>query len=167
MAKRRARGSARSVRRNVNGANRRDILAGMDASVIPRVLLGAVDGVGIVAVGALQFARDVLLTAVSGAANIGAEAVTATVTGTRGVVAATAQLVGDIAGTAQGSFLATINNARRPRRASLELGRPPGAVNEETAEKGTSSRASRASRARRRARTSRPVPRLSRPSVAA
>jgi hypothetical protein len=50
----------------------------VDVSVVPRALLGAVNGVEIVAVGALQFARDVLLSAVSGAANIGAEALAAT-----------------------------------------------------------------------------------------
>jgi hypothetical protein len=49
------------------------------------VLVGAVDGVEIVAVGALQLAREVLLRTVSGAANIGAEALAATTAGARGV----------------------------------------------------------------------------------
>jgi hypothetical protein len=83
--------------------------------MVPRVLLGAVNGVEIVAVGALQFTRDVLLSAVSGAANIGAEALNATVSGARGVVSATSQMVGDIAGTAQGTFQETLYNARHSR----------------------------------------------------
>ena len=86
-----------------------------EANVVPRVLLGAVNGVEIVAVGALQLTRDVLLSAVSGAANVGAEALTATVAGARGVVSAASRMVGDIAGTAQGTFQEAIENARRTR----------------------------------------------------
>jgi hypothetical protein len=86
-----------------------------EASVVPRVLLGAVNGVEIVAVGALQLTRDVLLSAVSGAASIGSEALTATVAGARGVVSAASRMVGDIAGTAQGTFQEAIGNARRSR----------------------------------------------------
>jgi hypothetical protein len=83
--------------------------------MVPRVLLGAVNGVEIVAVGALQFTRDVLLNAVSGAANIGAEALTATVSGARGVVSATSRMVGDMAVTAQGTFQEALYNARHSR----------------------------------------------------
>jgi len=42
------------------------------------VLVVAVNGVEVVAVGALRFARDVLVSTVSGAASVGAEALTAT-----------------------------------------------------------------------------------------
>ena len=69
--------------------------------MVPQVLLGAVNGIETVAMGALQLARNVLVSAVSGAADIGAEAVTATFAGTRGVVAAAPRMVGDIATTAQ------------------------------------------------------------------
>ena len=85
----------------------------MKRSVVPRALLGAVDGVGMVAVGALQLGRDVLVSAVSGAANIGAEALRATVAGARGLVSATSQTFWDIAGAAQGTLLATIDSVRR------------------------------------------------------
>lgn len=94
------------------------------ASVVPRVLLGAVNGVEIVAVGALQLTRDVLLSAVSGAANIGAEALTATVAGARGVVSAASRMVGDIAGTAQGTFQEALANARHSRAGRGALRRP-------------------------------------------
>jgi hypothetical protein len=97
-----------------------------DVSVVPRVLLGAVNGVEIVAVGALQFTRDVLLSAVSGVANIGAEALNATVAGARGVVSATSRMVADIAGTAQGTLQEAVYNARhtRPGAARVALKRP-------------------------------------------
>jgi hypothetical protein len=115
-------------------------------SVFPRMLLGAVNGVEIVAVGALQFARDVLVSAVSGAANIGAEAVSATVIGARGVVSATSTMVGDIAGTAQSAVQAALHDARRPRPGSSRgalrrpLAPPTGDANDTTAPAAASSR---------------------------
>jgi hypothetical protein len=93
------------------------VVAGVDASVIPRALLGAVNGVEIVAVSALRIARDVLLSSVSGAASIGAETLTATTAGARGVVSATVRMIGDIAGTAAGTFQEAMNDARRSRPA--------------------------------------------------
>src|SRR5215831_25181 len=101
--------------------NRQAVSGGLNASAVPRVLMGAVDGVEVVAIGALQFARDVLVSAVSGAADISAEALTATVAGTRGVVSAASQMVGDIAGTAQDTLMATIDNARRTRRGPARM----------------------------------------------
>jgi hypothetical protein len=62
----------------------------MDANVIPRVLMGTVDGIEIVGVGTLELARNVLLRTVSGAANVGAEALTATTAGARRAVLAAA-----------------------------------------------------------------------------
>jgi hypothetical protein len=124
MARRRGRTGARVGRSNGGRTTSRD--GSPAASVVPRVILGAVSGVEIVAVGALQFTRDVLLSAVSGAANIGAEALNATVTGARGVVAAASRMVGDIAGTAQGTFQEAVYNARhaRPGAARVALRRP-------------------------------------------
>ena len=83
--------------------------------VVPQVLLGAVDGVGVVAGGLLQLGRNVLLTAVSGAADIGAEALDATVSGARGVVSATSRMVGDMAGAARTTFAETVSLARQAR----------------------------------------------------
>jgi hypothetical protein len=138
MARRKARVRARSGRgaNVVRTTNRARVSDGrVDASVILRVLMGAVEGIEIVAVGTLQLARDVVLSAVSGAANIGAEALTATTAGVRGVVAATAQMVGDVATTAQSTILATIDSTRRTRRASGRLGtRRPAALTEQTGE---------------------------------
>ena len=96
-----ARGKARRTRSRVNTTNgrvinRQEWSMGLDPSVAPRALVGAVDGLRIVAVGALQLTRDVLVSAVSGAANIGAEGIMATVAGARGVVSATSQTVADI-----------------------------------------------------------------------
>src|SRR5215470_5270186 len=121
-----ARGKARRSRSRLNTTNRETInrqarTMGLDGSVVPRVLLGAVDGVGIVAIGALQLARDVLVSAVSGAANIGTEALMATVVGTRGAVSAASQTVADISGAAQSTLLATIDNVRHSRRGTARL----------------------------------------------
>jgi hypothetical protein len=97
----------------------------MDVSFVPRALVGAVNGVEIVAVTTLQLARDVLLTAVSGAANIGAEALTATTAGARGVVSATSEMIGDIAGTAGNAFREALNaRYSRPGGARVALRRP-------------------------------------------
>jgi hypothetical protein len=87
--------------------------------MVPQVLLGAVNGIETVAVGALQLARNVLVSAVSGAADIGAEAVTATFAGTRGVVAAASRMVGDIATTAQSTLQETVSSAKQSRGSVL------------------------------------------------
>jgi hypothetical protein len=123
MARQKAR--TRSSRYNGGRATSRDGSA--EISMVPRVLLGAVDGVEIVAVGALQFTRDVLLSAVSGAANIGAEALGATVSGARGVVSAASRMVGDIAVTAQGTFQEALYNARRSRPGAARTALRPAA----------------------------------------
>src|SRR5215510_13110568 len=98
MARRRARARAAKQRTSGLATTGRNgpIGAGLDASVVPRVLVGAVNGVEIVAVGALQLARDVLLSAVSGAADVGAEALSATTAGARGMVSATSRMIGEI-----------------------------------------------------------------------
>src|SRR5262245_17715133 len=115
MARRRIR--ARSVRQGGNaGAASRNGGGGRGpVNVVPRVLHDALNGVEIVAVGALRFARDVLQSAVSGAANIGAEALTATIGGARGIVSEASRMVGDIAGTAQSAFRDAVSNARHAR----------------------------------------------------
>ena len=116
MARRRARAqSSRHSRNDVSALRREAVNESGDASVLPRVLVGAVNGVEIVAVGALQLARDVVLSTVSGAASIGAEALIATTAGARGVVSAASRMVGDIAETAGGSVRETFNNARHAR----------------------------------------------------
>ncbi|HEU5217707.1 MAG TPA: hypothetical protein VFU23_03565 [Gemmatimonadales bacterium] len=97
-------------------------------AVVPQVLLGAVDGVGVVAGGLLQLTRNVLLTAVSGAADIGAEALNGTVSAARGVVSATSRMVGDLAGTARSTFAETVSLATHsPGRGSARMAvrRPP------------------------------------------
>jgi hypothetical protein len=102
MARRRARAGARSSRPNGSRTTGREVTP--DVGVIPRVLLGAVNGVEIVAVGALQFSRDVLLS----------------------VVSAVSRMVGDIAGTAQGTIQEALYNARhaRPGASRVALRRP-------------------------------------------
>jgi len=108
------------------------------ASMVPHVLLGAVNRVENVAAGALQVTRDVLASTVSGAANIGAEALTATVGGVRGVVSVASRMVGDIAGTAQGTFLEAFDNARGARlnAAHVALRRPPSSMTSRSAQGG-------------------------------
>jgi hypothetical protein len=168
MARRKAR--VRSKRSVAKGAGApMGVVGSVDPSAIPRLLLGAVDRAEVVAVGALQFTRDVLLSAVSGAANIGAEALTATVGGTRGVVSAAFRMVGDIAGAARGSVLATIDSASRSRRAPVRLarGRPALPLAGEPGGNAASVRSTPVPRSRRRARRLRSVTRPVRPSAAA
>jgi hypothetical protein len=131
MAKRR--GRTRTPQRNGNVATRSSvILAGaagyVDPNIVPRVLLGTVDGIGAVATGVLQITRNVLVTAVSGAADIATEAIGATVTGTRGIVSAASRMVGNVAAAAQSSFQEVASNGAlwRPRaRSRMAPQRPP------------------------------------------
>jgi hypothetical protein len=160
MARRRARTRTRSGRQSANDvrtASRGGLVGGVDASVIPRVLVGAVNGVEIVAVSALQLARDVLLSGVSGAASIGAEALTATTAGARGVVSAASRMVGDIAGTAVGTFQEAVNNARRSRLGVTRpmLMRPARSLADGRNERATPTRSTPARRPLRRARRQR------------
>lgn len=117
MAKRKARRSGRQNGNNAQptsgGETARTLDGTAEASMVPQVLLGAVNGIETVAVGALQLARNVLASAVSGAADIGAEAVTATFAGTRGVVAAASRMVGDIATTAQSTLQEPVSSAKQ------------------------------------------------------
>ena len=169
MAKRRARVRTRSQRNDANAGRKSTVLDTVDPTIVPRVLLGAVNGVEIVAVGALQLARDVLMSAVSGAANVGAEAVSATLAGARGVVSAASQMVGDVAGTARGTLLATIDNASRssPALARGDLRRGAAVMADAPGVKAMAAPAREPSRARRRKRRLRLATRPARPSVAA
>jgi len=170
MARRRRSVRARSQRNGANGRTRGwGVIARLDPQMVPRVLLGAVDGVEIVAVGALQLARDVLLSAVSGAANVGAEAVTATVSGARGMLSATTQMVGEVAGTAQGALRAAVDNARRSGRSAARstVRRPAAKMTEASGARSTAVSSSETPRSRRRTRRLRLATRPARPSVAA
>ena len=132
---------------------------GVRAEMLPEVLLGAVDGVGVVAGGLLHLTRDVLLSAVTGAADIGAEALTATVSGARGMVSATSRMVGDMAGTARSSVSQTVALARHARgfaEPRLTARRPPVAMASREAEAGPAPVAVAAPTRRRRTR---PAPR--------
>src|SRR5262245_51730160 len=162
MARRRARGRASRQRTSGLATTGRSGLtgAGLDATVVPRMLVGAVNGVEIVAVGALQFARDVLLSAVSGAADVGAEALSATTAGARGMVSATSRMIGEIAGTAESTFRDAVNNARHSRRgaAPATLRRPPARMaSREDEPRAASATAAARRRSTRAARTARPV----------
>jgi hypothetical protein len=75
-----------------------------DTSVVPGVVTGALNGFGGAAAGALRLTRDVLVLTVAGAAELGAVALAVTTAGVRSVVSVTSRMLGDIAGTAQGSF---------------------------------------------------------------
>src|SRR5262245_39038696 len=168
MASNRNRARARSNRLGGHRPGRAGISGrGLDMNVIPRVVVSAVNGVEAVAVGALRIARDVLLRAVAGAADIGAEALTATTAGVRGVVSAASRMVGDIAGAAQGTLRETVNGIRHPRRgaARAALGQLPSS--EKDGREAPTSRSAVTRRPRRRARRLRAVPRPARPSAAA
>lgn len=125
MARRTVRGRARL---GGPGDGETKVSGPADATVVPHVLLGVVNGVEIVAVGALQLTRGLLLSAVSGAASIGSEALTAGVAGARGVVSAASRMVGEIAGAARGTFPEAIGGAKRSRaRATRGAVRRPAA----------------------------------------
>jgi hypothetical protein len=171
MAKRRMRGRTRGRRNRANGNRARGPrLAGRpDGNVVGRVLLGAVDGVEVIAVGALQLTRDVTVTTVSGVASIGAEAVSAVMQGARGIVFVTSQMIGDMAGAAQGTFRTTLQNARRSGR-GLARSASRGAVlaaRDTFGSAAPSASGRAASRARRRTSGLRLAPHPARPSEAA
>src|SRR5262252_7692739 len=119
-------GRSRSRTGSVSEVSRPWTGEALEASIVPQLLIGAVNGVETVAEGLIQLTRNVLVSAVSGAADIGAEALGATVSGARGVVAAASRMVGNIAGVAQTSVQDTINHARHfGDRASLRAARRP------------------------------------------
>jgi hypothetical protein len=160
MARSRARTRTRPGRQSageVRTARRGRLVGGVDASVVPRVLVGAVNGVEIVAVSALQLVRDVLLSSVSGAASIGAEALTATTAGARGVVSAASRMVGDIAETAVGTFQEAVSNARRSRLGASRgtLMRPAPSLADGRNQRPTPSRSTATRRPNRRAKRQR------------
>ena len=162
MARRRARARVGGRRAGGRATTSSDGLigAGVDPGVVPRMLVGAVNGIEIVAVGALQLARDVLMSAVSGAADVGAEALAATTTGARGVVSATSRMIGEIAGTAESTLRDAVNNAKHARRgaAPATLRRPPARMtSREDEPRAASATAAARRRSTRAARTARPV----------
>lgn len=173
MARQKARARARVGRQDGGGnkATRRagTVGGGTKGNLVARTLMGAVDGVEVVAVGALQLTRDVLMSAVSGAASIGAEAVSATVTGARGVVSATSRMVGDIAGTAEGAFREALSNARQARRgtARVTLRRPAVPAADGGSETSGSARSGEDARPRQPARRRRTAAREARTNKAA
>src|SRR5215470_6454171 len=123
MARRRVR--TRAARGNVvSRSPAQQLTFDSVAGFVPGVLLAAVDGVGVVAGGVLHLTRNVLMSAVSGGAEIGAEAVNATVFGAHGVVSATSRMIGDLAGAAQASVKETFSVARQVGRRATSR-RPP------------------------------------------
>jgi hypothetical protein len=147
MAKRS--GRTRAARRSPRDEGRSQQLSFENMSdIVPGVLLGAVDGVGMVAGGALHLARNVLVSAVSGAADIGAEALTATVSGARGVVSAASRMVGDVAGAARTSLEDSVSTARLSSKSRRPLAVMPSRPVAREAE--ASANSAGRSRARRR-----------------
>jgi hypothetical protein len=167
MAMDRTRTRARSNRRGINGRRTRRTTMrgwGVDTSVVPRALVGAVNGVEIVAVGALRITRDVLVRTVAGAADIGAEALAATTAGVRGVVSAATRMLGDIAGAARGGLRETLSSVSDARRGGQVGALTPSPADNRSA---AASRSTLTRRSRRRTRGSRAAARPGRPSLAA
>lgn len=159
MAKRRSRRLAdrQKTHRRDTGRSRTAVKtsdeSGM-ASIVPRVLAGAVNGVEVVATGALRLTRDVLLSAVSGTASIGAEAVAATTAGARGVVSATSRMVAEIANTAQEAVREALSDARSARPGLARMARRSSPVS--SGNDSATPSAGRATETRPRRRTRRP-----------
>jgi hypothetical protein len=133
------------------------------------VLIGAVNGVEAVAVGALQFTRGVLVSAVSGAASLGAEAVTGTVAGARGVVSAASRVVGDLAGSARTTFREALDSvgSSAPGPGRVPIKRPLARMAGRRSEAGTQAPVPTEPTARSRGRTGRRPGRRGRPTIAA
>jgi hypothetical protein len=85
---------------------------GLDASVVPKLLVGAVNGVEILAIGALQLARNALTTVVTGAAELGTRVIAGSAVAARGVVRTTSELVGEAAGVATNTVRTTVTTAK-------------------------------------------------------
>lgn len=123
MARREARTRGRLGRpdvRETRTANREGMVGGRaEVSVVPHVLLDALNGVEFVAVGAAQLTWDLLRSAVSGVASIGAGALSAAVAGARGAVSAASRMVGDIVGAGEGP---RPRRRVRPRRTGRHTG---------------------------------------------
>jgi hypothetical protein len=72
-----------------------------ESSMLPQALWKIAHDVEVWAAGFLRLSGNALLSAASGAADIAAEALTATVSGARGVAFAASRMVSGVAGTAQ------------------------------------------------------------------
>src|SRR6267142_1952524 len=82
-----------------------------DVSPTPNILRGVINGIEPVAVGAFQFGRSALVSAASQAASIGAGALTAAATGTRGLASAASRVAGGIAVSAQDIYREALASA--------------------------------------------------------
>jgi hypothetical protein len=86
--------------------------AGLDAGLVPRLLVGGVNGAEVLAIGALQLARNVLMTVATGAAELGTLVVSRSAGAARGVVQTTSELVGGAAGVATNTVRTTVTAAK-------------------------------------------------------
>src|SRR5262245_55849784 len=86
--------------------------AGIGASVVPELLVGAVNGVEVLANGVLTLARNALLTVVSGAAELGTLVVSGSAGAARGIVRTTSELVGEAVGVATNTVRTTVTTAK-------------------------------------------------------
>lgn|SRR5215471_4527960 len=147
MARRRRVRAQSTASRNTqqpDGRLRQELLPGLESSFVPQALLGAVSSVEVVAGALLQLTRDVLLSAVSGAADIGDAALTATASGARGVVSAASRTVENIGEAAKSSFQDAVSVSWSPRGrgvARTALRRPPAPMAGRTAERSSDEKA--------------------------
>src|SRR5262245_22597952 len=86
--------------------------AGLDVSVIPRVVVGAVNGAEVLAIGAIQLARNTLTAIVGGTAELGTRAVTGTAVAARGIVGTTFEIAGEAAGVATNTVRTAVTTAK-------------------------------------------------------
>ena len=111
LGKREARTSRTTGRRKVARGS-------ADGSPSPGILRGAVKGIEPVAVGAFQFGRDVLVSAMSQAVTLGTGALTVAATGARGLASAASRVAGGFVVSAQDIYQEALASARpSPARA--------------------------------------------------
>ena len=84
---------------------------------LSRLFMDTVEGVETAAAGALRFARNTVVPAVTGVAGVAADAFTATTAGARAIVSTAAAWLGDLAGSAQNALrgMVTPSSSTRAR----------------------------------------------------
>jgi hypothetical protein len=90
--------------------------------IVPRVLHGTVNGAEAIAVGALNMARTVLVTAITGTAELGAQVVATGADAARGAVDAVARFGTDLADVASSAARATMRAGADGAAASVRAG---------------------------------------------
>src|SRR5262245_29787235 len=86
--------------------------SGFDVNVIPGVVVGAVNGAEVLAIGVIQLARNTLTAIVGGTAELGTRVVRGTAVAARGLVGTTFEVAGEAAGVATNTVRTAVTTAK-------------------------------------------------------